>query len=424
VKHRPHPLDIVVKGAFGLGTQLLHVAAALVNTVLWERGTIQQFAGEADPMTEDPGSPRSHALPRGLVVLLGLAGLVVTVAGIRELAGILAPVFLALMLVIAVSPVQTWVEARGAPRWVATVAILVVLYAVLIGLVLTLAVSVARLATTLPQYADRADELVVSLQQRLQELGIGAEEANTVGEQFDLSSVLGSLTDALSAFASVFSNVVFVFALVFFMGIDAAGYGQRLAVVSRARPDVVTALTTFARGTRKYLVVSTVFGLIVAVFDAAALALIGIPLPILWGLLSFITNYIPNVGFVIGLVPPALLGLLEGGWQMMLTVIVIYSVVNFVIQSIIQPKVVGDAVGLSVTATFLALTFWAWAIGALGALLAIPLTLLTKALLVDIDPDTRWINNLIGAGPSLAAKRPALDTEQAAPTKVEQPSAG
>jgi AI-2 transport protein TqsA len=127
---------------------------------------------------------------------------------------------------------------------------------------------------------------------------------------------------------------------------------------------------------------------------------------------------------VSGLVPPALLGLLEGGWQMMLTVIVVYSVVNFVIQSIIQPKVVGDAVGLSVTATFLALTFWAWAIGALGALLAIPLTLLTKALLVDIDPDTRWINNLIGSGPSPPAKRPTLDTKQAAPTKVEQPSAG
>ena len=64
-------------------------------------------------------------------------------------------------------------------------------------------------------------------------------------------------------------------------------------------------------GIKKYLLVSTVFGLIVAALDAGALWLIGIPLPILWGLLSFITNYIPNIGFILGLIPPALLGLHE-----------------------------------------------------------------------------------------------------------------
>ena len=111
----------------------------------------------------------------------------------------------------------------------------------------------------------------------------------------------------------------------------------------------------------------------------------------LWGLLAFITNYIPNVGFVIGLVPPAILGLLEGGPGLMLAVIAIYSVINVVIQTVIQPKVVGDAVGLSTTLTFLSLVFWAWVIGALGALLAIPLSLLVKALLVDVDPDNRWL---------------------------------
>ena len=106
----------------------------------------------------------------------------------------------------------------------------------------------------------------------------------------------------------------------------------------------------------------------------------------LWGVLSFITNYIPNVGFIIGLVPPALLGLLTGGVPDMLLVIGVYCLLNLVIQSMIQPYFVGDSVGLGVTTTFLALIFWAWLLGPLGALLAIPLTLLVKALLVDADP--------------------------------------
>ena len=79
----------------------------------------------------------------------------------------------------------------------------------------------------------------------------------------------------------------------------------------------------------------------------------GVPLPLTWGLLAFITNYIPNIGFIIGLIPPAILGLLEGGPSLMLAVIAVYCVLNVVIQSVIQPKVVGDAVGLSTTLTLL-----------------------------------------------------------------------
>jgi len=70
-------------------------------------------------------------------------------------------------------------------------------------------------------------------------------------------------------------------------------------------------------------------------------------------------------------------------------------VLNVVIQSVIQPKVVGDAVGLSTTLSFFSLIFWTWVIGPLGAILAIPLTLFAKALLIDADPDTRWLRPLI-----------------------------
>ena len=114
---------------------------------------------------------------------------------------------------------------------------------------------------------------------------------------------------------------------------------------------------------------TAVFGLIVAVLDSIGLAIIGVPLVVLWGLLSFITNFIPNIGFIIGVIPPALLGLLVGGWQMMVTVLVVYIVLNAVVQSLIQPMFTGDAVGLSTTITFVALLFWAWVLGPLGALL-------------------------------------------------------
>jgi AI-2 transport protein TqsA len=188
--------------------------------------------------------------------------------------------------------------------------------------------------------------------------------------------------------------------LLLFLSIEAGGAGDRLASIGADRPMISEALGRFAWGTRQYLLVTTVFGLIVAVLDSVALALLGIPLAVTWGLLSFITNYIPNVGFIIGVVPPALLGLLTGGPQLMVIVIIVYSGINFVVQSIIQPRFIGDAVGLSGTVTFVALVFWAWLLGPLGAILAIPLTLLAKALLVDTDPRAKWADALLRATPA------------------------
>ena len=163
----------------------------------------------------------------------------------------------------------------------------------------------------------------------------------------------GQFVDALTGLASgllgLLSSLFFVVTLVLFMVIDGSGFTAKLQRLPQERRHLADALADFARGTRTYLVVSTVFGLIVAVIDTVALLWIGVPVAMLWGLLAFITNYIPNVGFVVGVIPPAVIGLLEGGVGMMVTVIVVYSLINLVIQSVIQPRVVGEAVGLSPT---------------------------------------------------------------------------
>ncbi len=146
--------------------------------------------------------------------------------------------------------------------------------------------------------------------------------------------------------------------------------------------------------------VSAGFGFIVAVIDGVALWIMDVPGAFVWAVLAFVTNFIPNIGFVIGVIPPAFIALLDSGPGLMVAVIVVYSVVNFLIQSVIQPRVVGDAVGLSPTLTFLSLVFWTWVVGPLGALLAVPLSLLTKALLVEADPRARWALPLISGKPA------------------------
>lgn len=355
----------------------------------------QTYASEGP---EEGRDRNAWSLPRGVVVLLGIAALVVCVGGTKAFSAVVGPTFLALMLTVAVHPFPEWLRRKGFPPWLATFVAIVVVYAILGILVLSLVISTARLATLLPTYSDDFDDLIGKVQKLLADNGIGADQIHDLLSKVDASTVFGLVDDILLGMLGIFSNLLFVLVLLLFMAVDASSYTPRLATLVKSRPDIAGAFRSFSSGTRTYLVVSTIFGLIVAVIDAGALWAMGIPLPVLWGLLSFITNYIPNIGFVIGLIPPALIALLQGGPTLMIAVIVMYSVVNVVIQSIIQPKFVGDAVGLSVTLTFLSLVFWSWVLGPLGAILAIPLTLMAKALLVDIDPATRWADVLMSSG--------------------------
>lgn len=340
-------------------------------------------------------SPASGRLPRPLVLLLGLAAAVVSVAGISEIGGIVSPSLVALVLVLTLDPLRASVIRRGAPAWLGVTALLVAAYAILLALVAALAFSAGQLGALLPGYSTQFQDLAARVAGVLEPLGVTREQVGAAIESIDLSSLLSGVRPLVGGVTSAVSSLLIVVVLVLFLGIESASFGERLdrAAVS---PELVAALAVFARRTRRYVVVSTVFGLVVAVVDVAVLYWLSVPLPVVWGLLAFVTNYIPNIGFVLGLGPPALFALLEGGVGPMIAVVVAYSVANFVIQSLVQPKVVGDAVGLSATVTVLSVIFWAVVLGPLGGLLAIPLTLLVKAVFVDADPGARWIGRLIG----------------------------
>ncbi|MEV5408487.1 AI-2E family transporter [Thermopolyspora sp. NPDC052614] len=353
-------------------------------------------------------------IPRALSVLVGVAAAIVVLAGVRETSSIVGPVVLALVLVIAVSPVREWLTRRRAPTWVIVAVPLALVIVFLLGMVAVLTVSVAQLAALIPTYSDQLDRLVADAQALATRLGYGNAEINRALESLDPGQLLQLAQQFLSGLLGVLSSLFLIVVLLLAMSLDAPVFARALAGLGGNRPRLIEALTNFTYRVRRYLIVSTIFGIICAVLDIGALYLLGVPLPLLWGVLALITNYIPNIGFIIGLVPPALLGLLEGGPRTMILAIVAYMAINVVIQSFIQPKFLGDAVGLSTTVTFLSLILWTFVLGPLGALLAIPLSLFTRALLVDSDPAALWAGALIsGESPAEVAGPPVTPEARA-----------
>jgi predicted PurR-regulated permease PerM len=349
------------------------------------------------PWRGDQAPGWATAVPRAVLLLVGAAAAVVVAAACKAASGIVAPVMLSLVLAIAVAPVRSWARRHGWPSWASTLLMMVTAYAIVLFLAAGLAVSVVKLAATLPQYSDRVDDLSASATQTLGDLGVDTAQLRTALAEVDLGKLTDLLTRILEDLLGVLGSLFFLVTLLFFLSMDASAVHVRMKALASWKPRLSEALSSYIHVTRRFLVVTAAFGAIVAVLDAGALWLLGVPLPLLWGLLSFITNFVPNIGFVIGLIPPALLALLDGGWELMLAVVVVYCVLNLVIQTFIQPRVVGDAVGLGTSVTFLSLAVWTFLLGGLGALLAVPITLLIRAVLIDADPAARWSLLLIGS---------------------------
>jgi len=351
-----------------------------------------------------------HLLPRGLLIILGIAGALVAALGVRAFSDVFAPVFLGLVLSITVQPLRRLPARRGLPGWVGTVLSLIAVYAIVAALLFILAISGVQLAGLLQDYAPQFQAFLGNVNELLENAGFDTSEVQALIAQASPGKLIDLATELLGGVAGILSSVSFLVLLLFFTVTDAGTFTSNLARISPAGQRLAAAFVIFAHGSRRYLAVATVFGAVVALLDVVGLVILDIRFAWLWGLLAFVTNYIPNVGFLIGLLPPTIIALLDHDVGTALAVVVIYTVINVILQSVIQPRVVGNTVGLSGTLSFLSLVVWTSVLGGVGALLAVPASLLVKALFVDVDPERGWVNPLLS---SSAAEKSVTDQRAA-----------
>ncbi len=329
--------------------------------------------------------------------MIALAAAVIVLAGMWLGRDLVAPLALAGVIVIICLPVRHRLDRGGRPRWVGTLAVVATAWGVLIALALLLALAGLQFARLIDDYTAELLAASQTLAEWLHGLGLTLEGSSQSAEFLQPSAILGFAASLAGSLLSVLVALFFVFAYLIYMTVDAARYSLAETSFGPAARPALTRFRRFGAGVRRYYLVNATFGAVVAVVDGLALWALGVPAPIVWAVLAFVTNFIPNIGFVIGLVPPAMLALVVGGWPLMAAVIVIYCAVNVVLQVLVQPKFVSDAVNLSLTLTFFSVIFWTFIIGPLGAVLAIPLTLLVRALLLEGDPGSRWLRWLSGA---------------------------
>jgi predicted PurR-regulated permease PerM len=284
-------------------------------------------------------------------------------------------------------------ERRGVRHGLALAATITIVLAVVFLAALIASLSIGELVLQLPQYESRLDAALEDLRGRLVQLGIAADTA-AVTALISPERIFAFVQPLASAASEAGGALLVVaFTMIYAVG-GGASFRSRAAAAFGAQHPLVLGLDQFGTDLRRYLLVRTQLGLFAAVLTLALLVALGVPLPVLWAVLVFISSFIPNIGAVIALIPPTILAYLHGGPEVALLVIVGYGVINFVQDQFLQPLVMGSELNLSPLVVFIAVIAWAWILGPAGALLAVPLTVGLVGVL-EAFPSSRRLASLM-----------------------------
>lgn len=348
----------------------------------------------------EPSSPRRSTL-------ITLAAGVVVLAALREAAAIVIPILLALFIAFVSSPMVFRLTRWKLPYSVSVGVVLVGELGVLVTLGTIVGQSGARFREHLPGYRERLIELYGETSHWLVEHRVPVA-SERMSEVLDPDAVMGVIGGTVARMGSLLTSTLLVVFVLAFTLLDASRLWRKIE--SRfAQTAGEHVLGRISSEVNRYLGVKTVTSGATGIAVGMWVGVMGVDFPVLWGLLGFLLNYVPTIGSLLAAIPPVLIALLMLGPWPAVAVAVGYLVVNLLIGNIIEPRVMGGALGLSPVVVFLSMVVWGWVLGPVGALLSVPLTMIFKIVLQHTD-EWAWLADLM-SGPQRGERQdvPVVD---------------
>lgn len=330
----------------------------------------------------------------GSSIWLNLASLVVIMAGLRAAETVVVPLLVAIFLAVISFPLVDWLCARRIPLALAVTIVLLAAVLMLGGLGLVVSQSVQSFTANLPGYEAKLTAQVSTLRDWMGSSGFEGPFP-AVSEIIDTSSIVKVTGALVAGLGLLLTNTILILLCYVFLLLEAHSLPQRLQRAFGEGSSTITDLSQMAAKMKHYLALKALMSIGTGVPVWLFLWAMGVDYPVLWGLLTFLLNFIPNLGSVIAAVPPSLLALVQFGPVPALIVAGFFILVNTVVGNIIEPRVMGQGLGLSTFIVFVALVFWGWALGTVGMFLAVPLTIMVQLVLAS-SHETRRFAILLG----------------------------
>ena len=328
--------------------------------------------------------------------ILTLSGLIIIFAGLKVADKIIIPFFLSMFISLISFPLLTFFKSKNINNPVSVTLVLITIMTVSLSIAALIGTSLNSFRKSLPDYKEKIygeiDKVLILAEKY--DINISSE---ILYDYVDPTFIMQSVANTISAFGNVLTNYFLILFIVMFTLLEAARFSNKLKMAFNNTDQSIATFHRFSENMNKYLTIKTFISMITGLLVYISLSLINLDHAIMWGLIAFFLNYIPNIGSIIASIPAIIIALIQLNFYYALLVALIYLVINVVMGSIIEPRYLGKELGLSTLIIFLSLVFWGWLLGPVGMLLSVPLTMVVKIWLESND-DSKWIAVMLGSG--------------------------
>ena len=338
-------------------------------------------------MSTQPGFTASN-------LLVSVAAFIIIVAGMKAAASLLEPFLLAVFIAILIASPFSWLQDKGLA---AAVALVLVLGLLVLGLLLIgtlIGTSAREFSSNFPAFQDRVHGVTGGLLGWLDSTGIHVSD-DLVSAYMDPAKAVEMATNILGGMGDILTNSFLILVTVVFILLEAAGFPDKWRLMRGKADDSLAKFSEAISNINRYVGIKTLTSLATGILVVMLMLFMGVDYPLLWGLLAFLLNFVPNIGSIIAAIPAVIQVLVQLGFSAALVVAGGYLVINIFIGTFIEPRYMGKGLGLSTLVVFLSLIFWGWVLGPVGMILSVPLTIAARIALQSHD-ETRWVAIMLG----------------------------
>ena len=326
--------------------------------------------------------------------ILTISGLIIIFAGLKIADKIVVPFFLSMFIAILAFPLLNFFQSKKINNPLSVSLVLITIITASLSIAALIGTSLNSFRKSLPEYKEKIYYEIDKISIIAEKYGLNID-SNFLYDYVDPTFIMQSVANTISAFGNVLTNYFLILFIVMFTLLEAAGFSNKLKLAFKNSSNSITNFHIFSENMNKYISIKTIVSIITGFLIYICLSFIGLDHAIMWALIAFFLNYIPNIGSIIASIPAIIIALIQFNIYYALLVALVYLIINIVMGSIVEPKYLGKELGLSTLIIFLSLIFWGWLLGPVGMLLSVPLTMIMKIALESND-DTRWISILLG----------------------------
>ncbi len=362
----------------------------------------------------------------GAHFLVMAAATIIVIGGIRFAGPLLIPFVLAAFLAILCLPAVALLTRYRVPTVLSVLIVVLVLGGVLSGVGAIVGGSINQFTEAVPKYEERVDQMWTSVEDWIEELPFeilpfesSRDQSVRPLEMIKPGQLMGFLGTSLKGVLAALQNTFLVILTLVFMLLEATTFPTKIRLAFGEGEGDLDRFAVVTGQVQRYLAIKTVTSLVTGLLVGMWVGIMGLDFAVVWGLVAFMLNYIPNIGSIVAAVPAVLLAFVQLGVGPGLAVAVGYLVINISMGNLIEPALLGRSLGLSTLVVFLSLIFWGWMWGTVGMLLSVPLTMMTKIFLENSE-DLKWAAVLLDSGRALEA-RLSLQNEAAGEAEASSP---